>query len=36
VQDDNTPARNLYDRFGFRDVVYGDSGPTRFLGKKLD
>ncbi len=35
VQDDNKPARTLYDRFGFREVVYGDSGPTRFLGKKL-
>jgi ribosomal protein S18 acetylase RimI-like enzyme len=35
VQDDNTPARQLYDRFGFRDVRYGDSGPTRFLGKTL-
>ena len=36
VQDDNTPARTLYDRFGFRDVVYGDSGPTRFLSKKIE
>lgn len=35
VQDDNTPARTLYERFGFRDVVYGDSGPTRFLSKKI-
>jgi len=35
VQDDNTPARQLYQRFGFRDVRYGDSGPTRFLGKQL-
>ncbi len=35
VQDDNHPARTLYERFGFRDVVYGDSGPTRFLGKPL-
>jgi ribosomal protein S18 acetylase RimI-like enzyme len=35
VQDDNHPARLLYERFGFRDVVYGDSGPTRFLGKEL-
>lgn len=33
VQDDNHPARTLYERFGFRDVVYGDSGPTRFLSK---
>lgn len=36
VQDDNTPARQLYERFGFRDVRYGDSGPTRFLAKPLD
>ncbi|MEO8308662.1 MAG: GNAT family N-acetyltransferase [Pseudomonadota bacterium] len=36
VQDDNTPARTLYERYGFRDVVYGDSGPTRFLSKKLE
>ena len=35
VQEDNAPARHLYERFGFRDVVYGDSGPTRFLGKSL-
>jgi len=35
VQDDNTPARHLYDRFGFREVVYGDSGPTRFLAKPI-
>jgi ribosomal protein S18 acetylase RimI-like enzyme len=35
VQEDNTPARTLYERFGFRDVVYGDSGPTRFLSKKI-
>ncbi len=35
VQDDNTPARKLYERFGFLDVRYGDSGPTRFLGKPL-
>lgn len=33
VQDDNHPARNLYERFGFRDVVYGNSGPTRFMSK---
>jgi ribosomal protein S18 acetylase RimI-like enzyme len=36
VQDDNTPARTLYDSFGFRDVIYGNSGPTRFLSKMLD
>lgn len=35
VQDDNAPARRLYERCGFRDVVYGDSGPTRFLSKSL-
>jgi len=35
VQDDNHPARTLYERYGFRDVVYGDSGPTRFLSKTL-
>lgn len=35
VQEDNTPARALYERFGFRDVTYGASGPTRFLGKPL-
>jgi ribosomal protein S18 acetylase RimI-like enzyme len=35
VQDDNTPARHLYERYGFRDVVYGNSGPTRFLSKSL-
>jgi ribosomal protein S18 acetylase RimI-like enzyme len=35
VQEDNAPARHLYEKFGFRDVVYGDSGPTRFLGKSL-
>jgi len=36
VQEDNTPARALYARSGFRDVTYGASGPTRFLGKALD
>jgi ribosomal protein S18 acetylase RimI-like enzyme len=35
VLEDNLPARSLYERFGFRDVRYGDSGPTRFLGKTL-
>jgi ribosomal protein S18 acetylase RimI-like enzyme len=35
VQDDNHPALRLYERFGFRDVRYGNSGPTRFLGKPL-
>lgn len=36
VQDDNTPARTLYQHFGFEDVVYGNSAITRFLAKKLD
>ena len=36
VQDDNTPARTLYQRFGFADVVYGDSAATRFLAKPLE
>jgi len=36
VQEDNAPARGLYARYGFRDVTYGASGPTRFLGKALD
>lgn len=35
VQDDNLPARQLYERFGFADVRYGNSGPTRFLGKVI-
>ena len=35
VQDDNAPARTLYQRFGFEDVVYGDSATTRFLAKPL-
>ena len=35
VQDSNTPARGLYESFGFADVVFGDSGPTRFLSKPL-
>ncbi|MEO8315292.1 MAG: GNAT family N-acetyltransferase [Pseudomonadota bacterium] len=35
VQEDNAPARQLYERFGFKDVRYGNSGPTRFLGKRL-
>lgn len=36
VQEDNALARALYTRHGFRDVTYGASGPTRFLGKSLD
>ncbi|MDH3508445.1 MAG: GNAT family N-acetyltransferase [Gammaproteobacteria bacterium] len=35
VQDDNLAALGLYERFGFGDVVYGESGPTRFLSKPL-
>jgi len=35
VQDDNVTALGLYKRFGFGDVVYGDSGPTQFLSKPL-
>ncbi|MEO6079806.1 MAG: N-acetyltransferase [Steroidobacteraceae bacterium] len=35
VQDDNAPARKLYEGFGFRDVRYGNSGPTRFLSKQM-
>ena len=35
VLEDNLAARRLYEHFGFRDVRYGDSGPTRFLGKPL-
>jgi GNAT superfamily N-acetyltransferase len=36
VQDDNTPARSLYEHFGFRDFVVVDSATTRFLSKPLD
>jgi len=35
VQDDNLTAVGLYESFGFGDVVYGESGPTRFLSKPL-
>ena len=35
VQDDNAPARILYERFGFQDLTFGNSGPTRFLNKML-
>jgi ribosomal protein S18 acetylase RimI-like enzyme len=35
VQEDNAPARGLYESFGFRDVRFGNSGPTRFLGKVI-
>ena len=36
VQQNNTPARALYEAFGFRDLVFGDSGPTAFLAKPLN
>lgn len=35
VQDDNARALHLYESFGFRNVTYGNSGPTRFLAKAL-
>ncbi len=35
VLEDNLPARRLYERCGFCDVRYGDSGPMKFLGKPL-
>ncbi len=35
VQEDNLPALRLYERFGFRDVRYGNSAATKFLGKPL-
>lgn len=35
VQEDNLPARALYEAMGYRDVRYGDSGPTRFLARPL-
>lgn len=35
VQEDNLPARTLYERFGFTDFVVGDSAPTRFVAKPL-
>jgi len=35
VQDDNHPALGLYRDFGFDELTYGDSGPTRFLVKPL-
>jgi ribosomal protein S18 acetylase RimI-like enzyme len=35
VQDDNRRARGLYESFGFTDFVIADSGPTRFLRKRL-
>jgi ribosomal protein S18 acetylase RimI-like enzyme len=35
VQDDNTLARTLYQRFGFEDFVVGNSATTRFLAKPL-
>lgn len=36
VQDDNLPARGLYESFGFEDFVIGTSAPTRFLTKPLN
>jgi ribosomal protein S18 acetylase RimI-like enzyme len=35
VQETNTPARTLYERFGFVDFVVGESVPTLFLCKPL-
>ena len=35
VLDDNTPARAVYQRFGFEDAVIGESA-TRFLVKPLE
>lgn len=35
VQEDNDPARTLYERAGFTDYVVGGSAPTRFLTKPL-
>ena len=35
VQDDNHPARGLYERFGFGDFVVGNSAATRFMSKPL-
>jgi ribosomal protein S18 acetylase RimI-like enzyme len=35
VQDDNEPARRLYERFGFTDYLPGGA-PTRFLCKPLN
>ncbi|MBI1312813.1 GNAT family N-acetyltransferase [bacterium] len=36
VQDDNLRALGLYRSFGFVDLVYGDSQPTRHLVKLFD
>ena len=35
VQEDNGPARLLYERYGFGDFVVGHARPTRFLSKAL-
>ena len=35
VQEDNLPARALYERLGFVDFIVGESAPTRFLCKPL-
>lgn len=36
VQEDNAPARALYQSFGFGDFRADNSAPTRFLSKPLD
>lgn len=36
VQQDNTPARTLYQRFGFTDFIIAGSAPTQFLAKNLE
>ncbi len=35
VQEDNAPALGLYRSFGFVDLVFGDSAPTRYLVKAI-
>lgn len=36
VQEGNTRARKVYERFGFADFEIGETGPTRFLSKPLE
>jgi len=36
VQETNRRALALYETFGFSDFVVGESGPTRFLTKRID
>lgn len=36
VQEDNLPARGLYESFGFGDFVIGEPISTRFLSKELE